>query len=114
MLLRTLPSLLLGLLLFSGAATAWVEDHRPYEINIRAQRLNQSLQSLADISGARFAHQQRLDLGVRTLAVEGEMTVGQALNRMLMGTGLTWTFDDHGRYYIHERLRGPNPAIPGR
>ena len=94
-------------LLLSAAAAAWVEDHRAYEINIPAQRLNQSLQALADVSGARFAYEQRLNLGVRTLAIDGEMSVGQALNRMLMGTGLDWRFDDHGRYFIHERSRGP-------
>ena len=107
---------LLACLLISPAATAWVEDHNPYEINIPAQRLNQALQALADVSGARFAYEQRLNLGTRTVAIEGEMTVGQALNRMLMGTGLNWRFDDHGRYFIHERWQGHRPdptAHPG-
>lgn len=113
--LQQLTGLLAGLLL-SCAALAWVEDHRPYEVDIPAQRLSQALQALADVSGARFAYEHRLNLGARTLAVEGEMTVAQALNRMLMGTGLAWTFDDHGRYFIHERWRGPRPdpaAHPG-
>lgn len=105
---RQFVGLLTGLLL-STAAAAWVEDHRPYEMNIPAQRLNQSLQALADVSGARFAYEQRLNLATRTTAIDGEMTVGQALNRMLMGTGLDWRFDDHGRYFIHERWRRPQP-----
>lgn len=101
--MKTLLTLISALLIW-GHAHAAVQDHSAYEVNIPAQRLDQALQALADVSGARFSYQRRLDFGTRTLAVKGEMTIEQALNRMLMGTGLTWEYDDFNRYTIKSRL----------
>ena len=96
--------LLIPALLLWASAQAGIQDHRLYEFDIPAQRLDRALQALANVSGARFAYQRRLDFGTRTLAIEGEMSIEQALNRMLMGTGLTWEYDDFDRYVIRSRL----------
>lgn len=76
-----------------------------FRFDIGATRLEDGLQQLADETGVILAYDRRDALGVRTTEVRGEMSVEQALRRMLSGTGLDYRYDEFsGQVLIAPRL----------
>lgn len=65
---------------------------RTYSFNIPSQPLNRALRTFADQTGVQLAYQTSIASGATAPAVNGTMTSGQALSRLLSGSGLRFAF----------------------
>jgi len=72
------------------------------DFNIPAQDLDRALTSLADQAGVRLFFPSGGISGVQASAVQGEMTVDQALGQLLSGTGYTWRFTEDNTVTIEQ------------
>lgn len=72
------------------------------DFNIPAQDLDRALTSLADQAGVRLFFPSGGISGVQASALQGEMTVDQALGQLLSGTGYTWRFTEDNTVTIEQ------------
>ena len=86
-LVRTLGGLSLSLFLLGGTAIAQTHD-QPFEITIPAGNLAEALEKLGDQSGLQIMYEPAVARGIRVAAVNGKITPGDALTRLLAQTGL--------------------------
>lgn len=78
---------------------------RTVQFNIPAQDLDSAMTRLADQAGIRLLGASGDLAGKRTPGLSGSYTVGQALNTLLAGSGVTWRFSEADTVVL-ERL-GP-------
>lgn len=76
------------------AQLAQAETARQIAFAIPAQDLDSALTALADQAGLRLMFRSEDVAGVRTAGLSGNATIGEALKRLLSGTGMTWRFTD--------------------
>lgn len=118
--LMTTFAALAGLLLASPAATASVS--KTFTAAISRQPLATALQELARESGIEIIFFSKLTDGHQAPAVQGEVTIDDALHRLLVGTRLTYR-RLHGNVIEIRRLGAPaadpvahaagDPSTPG-
>lgn len=81
----------LGLLAFSAVpASAQTTEMRRFDIP--AQLLSRALRSLAEQAGLQIAYETAIAADAMAPAIAGSMTVEQALQRLLSGSGLAYSF----------------------
>ncbi|MGI9169539.1 MAG: TonB-dependent receptor plug domain-containing protein [Caulobacteraceae bacterium] len=95
-----------ALALTPAAAYAQAQAHVRFAIS--AQDLGTALTELARQGGREIYFQADLTRGKRSGPLEGELTVEQALRRLLSGSGLTWRIDSRGSIVVE----GDPPASP--
>jgi iron complex outermembrane receptor protein len=81
-----------GTMAAGGAAAAQPAAERRIGFHIGAQDLNGALIGFAQQAGVQVLYDSSRVEGLRSTAVDGEMTPGAALARLLAGTGLTYRF----------------------
>ena len=99
-----------SLLISSGAAAASSggADHavQRFKFNIPAARLSRTAHGVAAPIGAEIVFSSH-DAKVQTHRVKGLMTLPQALDHMLAGTGLSYRCDPKERRIVIRERRGP-------
>lgn len=98
---RVLAGFLTGTALCVGAlpvaltpTALWAQSSATHDFDIPAQRLNRALRALAAQSGVQIAYRTSVAAGAMAPAVRGRMNTGQALARVLAGSGLSYGFID--------------------
>jgi len=76
-----------------GSARAEAASAQEISYNIRSQKLGTALTEFADRSGLRLLLRSSLVSGKTSSAVQGYFTPGQALSRMLAGSGLIYRIE---------------------
>lgn len=96
---RLLSALMVGTALSFGvlpsllpAGQAFAQAARQFSFNIPGQPLNRALRTLSDQSGLQIAYNTAIAAGVRSQPITGTMTVEQALERLLTGSGIGYSF----------------------
>lgn len=97
-LLSRLSLLAAGIML---ASTLHAQD-ATYVLNLPAQPLDKALNALAGQTGSRILFATEIAADQQAPALSGELTLQQALQRLLQGTGLTVRETDDGSYVIAE------------
>lgn len=97
-----------------AASTAFAQEE-PQKIELPAQSLGQSLNSLATQTGAQILFASGLAEGKQAPALHGEFTTESALQQLLKGTGLSVEVRENGIYTIRDapprqRSTRPQPA----
>ena len=106
---KTLTMVVAALFTVFSVFCADASDIRPdnteeFKLDIPAQRLEQSLQDLADATGVIISY-SKTELGTaRANGVSGEMSYDSALRHMLVGSG--FIFSDNGNGEVVIRPRG--------
>lgn len=99
----------LALALCAGIANAMADDKvRSY--NIPAQSLNSALQKLAEQSGIAVMFTENLVAGKTSPDLSGAYTAKQALQKLLTGTGLEYTFTSDDAVAVKAAESGSNAA----
>ncbi|MGZ0080219.1 TonB-dependent receptor plug domain-containing protein [Methylomonas sp. YC3] len=99
----------LALALCAGIANAMADDNvRSY--NIPSQPLNSALQKLADQSGIAVMFTENLVAGKTSPELNGAYTAKQALQKLLTGTGLDYTFTSDDAVAVKTAESGSNAA----
>lgn len=80
------------------------------EMHLPAQELATALDSLASQSGIRLLYSPEALKGKRAPAIDGTLSVEEALNRLLVNSGLVWSGSD-GAYAIKPVTAGPGTSI---
>lgn len=75
------------------------------EIHLPAQELAAALDALALQTGIRLLYSPEALKGKRAPAIDGKLAVGEALNRLLAGSGLEWSMNG-GAYAIKPAVTG--------
>lgn len=83
------------------ASTLHAQD-ATYALKLPAQPLDQALNALAGQTGSRILFATEIAAGQQAPALSGELTLQQALRRLLQGTGLTVQETSDGSYVIAE------------
>lgn len=91
---------------FVALAPAAEPDRRSF--SIPASTADKSLRLFAAQSGAEVVYPAELVRGVRTPAVQGELTPAEAVVRLLAGTGLESTRDERTGAFSISRIHDPN------
>jgi iron complex outermembrane receptor protein len=86
-----LPQLILSAPLVLCIGAAWAED-KTFDINISAQPLAAALDALAQQTGLQPFYADGIMNGKRSPAVEGRLSAKQALEKLLVGSGLVYHF----------------------
>jgi outer membrane receptor protein involved in Fe transport len=81
-------------------AVACAQPGPPVDYHVEAQDLGTALTELARQSGREIYFSADLTRGRRARAVEGRMTVGEALDRLLQGSGLRYRINADGAIAI--------------
>lgn len=77
-------------------AQAGSDQAAAYDFSIPAQPLARSLAAISAVTGVEVIYTDAAPLDVQAPAVQGRMTVDQALNTALSGTGYSWRFTRPG------------------
>jgi iron complex outermembrane receptor protein len=96
-------------LLFAGAALA---QSGPINVDIAAQPLDKALGALARQSGARIVFSTELTEKTNAPTVRGSLTVPQALERLLAGSGLVLRSTADGGFTVVSAQDAPNSQLP--
>lgn len=80
----------------ADAAAELAQRGRPVAFEIPAQDLNGAVLAFAEASGVQVFYDTARFEGVTTNPVSGELAPEEALRRMLLGTGVTFTFEGDG------------------
>jgi hemoglobin/transferrin/lactoferrin receptor protein len=99
-------AILVAALLGSSIALA---QSAALDLDLPAQPLDKALNALARQSGAQIVFVTGLAAGKQAPAVHGRLTVGEALHRLLTGSGLELSRDSAGAYILHS---GPPHSLP--
>jgi iron complex outermembrane recepter protein len=89
--------------LMSGIAGLSFAEEATYELEIAPQPLAQALKAFAEQSGLQVVYYSELAEGEESPAVTGTMTAGQAMDRILTDTGLTYEVVDDDTLVIESR-----------
>lgn len=105
---RTLlaQAILLGL---SGPAWAQPVEERQVVLTLPAQSLDQALTRFADQAGLHLLYTTADVAGFQAPALSGNQTLAEALQTLLAGTGMSWSFTDQ-RTVILRRAQTSAPA----
>jgi hemoglobin/transferrin/lactoferrin receptor protein len=96
-----------------GAAWAQASDEAAaHEYNIPAKALGEALADFGQQSGLQISVDSSQVIDRRSAGVSGRMSVAQALDRLLAGSGLAWRRD--GDLITLERLSQPSGADAGQ
>lgn len=90
----------------SAALAAQAQAQAPERIDIPPGELLPALESLARQSGAQFVYAADQLKGLRTDGVQGTMSAGDALDRLLRGSGFSARRDSSGAIVV---VRDPSP-----
>jgi iron complex outermembrane recepter protein len=85
------PLLVVGLIV-AGTLPALGQDPATYDIDIPAKALPEALADLAAVTGLQVVYSGAQPFDRKTEAVKGRLTATDALDRMLAGTGFTYSF----------------------
>jgi Secretin and TonB N terminus short domain len=91
---------LVCLALMMGAATLAVPDDATQYFDIKAQPLSEALMAFGAQTGAIVMASSELTTGKTSRSVTGQMTLEEALTRMLQGTGLKFETSANGTILI--------------
>jgi len=103
--MHTPPFLVTALSLTIVANTASAED-RSYSINIPAQTLSSALDALSRQTGLQPFYADGVLAGKRSSALKGSYSKRQALERLLSGSGLMYTFTGDNTVAIKAQTQG--------
>jgi outer membrane receptor for ferric coprogen and ferric-rhodotorulic acid len=90
-------SLLMAGLLMAGAVNA---QQATYTLDIPAQALDRSLNALASQTGSRILFATDVAQSRQAVAIHADMSVDQALQRLVAGTGLNVQKSADGSYFV--------------
>ncbi|WP_192552730.1 TonB-dependent siderophore receptor [Pseudomonas sp. IzPS59] len=85
-------------------------QQRQVTLSLPSQSLDQSLTAFADQAGLRLLYTTADVEGVQADALNGSMSVAQALQTLLAGSGMSWEFSD-ARTVILRRAKAPADAM---
>lgn len=94
-----------------GAAPAFAQATRSVTVDIRAQELGRALTAFADQAGLRLLLPSGLVSGRTSPALAGTMTRGEALSRLLAGTGLAYAFTSADTVTITDPVSSAHDGI---
>ncbi|WP_085712760.1 MULTISPECIES: TonB-dependent receptor [unclassified Pseudomonas] len=94
----------------SNAAQETGAQQRQVTLSLPSQSLDQSLTAFADQAGLRLLYTTADVEGVQADALNGSMSVAQALQTLLAGSGMSWEFSD-ARTVILRRAKAPADAM---
>ena len=107
--------------------TDQAQANRTVTLDLPAQNLSAALVAFSNATGIDIVFDGQVPAGRQAPALKGEMTAAAALNRLLSGTGITWTFSDDKTVALSkpkqtgERItlgtvsvEGAAPSDPGR
>ncbi len=95
----------------SVPAIAVAQSAAARPVDVPAGDLVSALDQLARQSGAQFIYQADQLRGMRTAGVRGSLSVDQALQRLVAGSGLRVQRDESGAFVILKEA-GPNRSVP--
>lgn len=75
--------------------------------DIPAQNLSQSLEALSNLSGSQMIYPAELVQGLKGSAVKGSFTPGEALKRLLKGSGLDAKPTGKGSFTLVKQTAAP-------
>jgi len=93
-----------------AAAQETGAQQRQVTLSLPSQSLDQSLTAFADQAGLRLLYTTADVEGVQADALNGSMSVAQALQTLLAGSGMSWEFSD-ARTVILRRAKAPADAM---
>ncbi|TFH84002.1 TonB-dependent siderophore receptor [Pseudomonas kribbensis] len=93
-----------------AAAQETGAQQRQVTLSLPSQSLDQSLTAFADQAGLRLLYTTADVEGVQAGALNGSMSVAQALQTLLAGSGMSWEFSD-ARTVILRRAKAPADAM---
>lgn len=85
-------------------------EERRVNLALPAQALDQALTGFADQAGLRLLYTTADVEGLQAEALNGELSVAQALQRLLAGSGMSWAFSDP-RTVILRRATAPSASL---
>ena len=94
----------------SNAVQGTGAQQRQVTLSLPSQSLDQSLTAFADQAGLRLLYTTADVEGVQADALNGSMSVAQALQTLLAGSGMSWEFSD-ARTVILRRAKAPADAM---
>jgi iron complex outermembrane recepter protein len=86
------------------ASAAGLAEEAVVQFDIKAQPLATALMAFGSQSGAIVAAPSALTTGRTSAAVAGNLSLSDALTRMLKGTGLRFSKSDNGTYVIQSEV----------
>lgn len=98
--MRTLQLRLITFAVGLALSTSLWAQTAPIELNIASQPLSQALSTLARQSGAQIVFVSDVTAGKTAPAVKGKMTVREALNHLLQGSGLRLQASDERTFAV--------------
>ncbi|MCS4505487.1 TonB-dependent siderophore receptor [Arhodomonas aquaeolei] len=93
-----------------GTQTRTASTERTAVFDIRTRDLRRALNAFGQQSGLQVTVATDIAEGVRSRTVTGRLTVGEALDRLLRGTGLAWRFTDE-RTVVLTRAAGGSTSL---
>ncbi|WP_438302001.1 TonB-dependent siderophore receptor [Pseudomonas sp. NMS19W] len=93
-----------------AAAQETGAQQRQVTLSLPSQSLDQSLTAFADQAGLRLLYTTADVEGVQADALNGSMSIAQALQALLAGSGMSWEFSD-ARTVILRRAKAPAAAM---
>ena len=76
------------------------EPEQRYDLSIGAMTVADGLRAIETRTGASLSFSEQQIGNIRTIGVMGRMTVGEALNKLIAGTGLSVTTNGRGVYVV--------------